>query len=238
MKNEQASTPVEPLDRALASTRAVLVQVQAGQLEAPTPCVSWDVRALIEHFTGSARWAASAIGGQEAAGEDRAAVDFIAAYDQAARDALAAFGADGALEKAVTLPWGEFSGVALMWLAVNDQFVHGWDLARAIGHDTDLDPGLAEELLARGQAWITDTYRGPDGAGLFGPAVQAPAGVSPADRLAAFLGRSVLTTSLWTGNADMPLLEGGAPLAPAGCLCVRRDHLRFGHLAIANRGRA
>jgi uncharacterized protein (TIGR03086 family) len=191
MKNEQVSTPVEPLGRAFASTRAVLVQVQAGQLEAPTPCASWDVRALIEHFTGSARWAAAAIGGQEAAGEDRTAADFIAAYDQAIKGALVAFGTGGALEKAVTLPWGEFSGVALMWLAVNDQFVHGWDLARATGHDTDLDPGLAAELLVRGQDWITDAYRGPDGAGLFGPAVKAPAGVSPADRLAAFLGRSM-----------------------------------------------
>jgi uncharacterized protein (TIGR03086 family) len=197
MKNEQVSMPVEPLDRAFASTRAVLVQVQAGQLDAPTPCASWDVRALIGHFIGSARWAAVAIGGEEAADEDHATVeahaaaDFIAAYDQGIKGALAAFGADGGLEKAVTLPWGEFSGTALMWLAVNDQFVHGWDLARAIGHDTDLDPGLAEELLVRGQDWITDAYRGPDGAGLFGPPVKAPAGVSPADRLAAFLGRSM-----------------------------------------------
>jgi uncharacterized protein (TIGR03086 family) len=194
MKNEQVGTLVEPLGRAFASTRAVLVQVQAGQLEAPTPCASWDVRALIEHFIGSARWVAAAIGGEEAADEDRAAVNFIAAYDQAINRALVAFGADGALEKAVTLPWGEFSGVALMWLAVNDKFVHGWDLAGAIGHDTDLDPGLAEELLVRGQDWITDAYRGPDGAGLFGPAVKAPAGVSPADRLAAFLGRSKRVT--------------------------------------------
>jgi uncharacterized protein (TIGR03086 family) len=191
MKNEHVGTPVEPLGRAFASTRAVLVQVQAGQLEAPTPCASWDVRTLIGHFTGSARWAAAAIGDEEAAGEDGAAVDFIAAYDQGIKGALVAFGADGALEKAVTLPLGEFSGAALMWLAVNDQFVHGWDLARALGHDTDLDPGLAEELLVRGQDWITDAYRGPDGTGLFGPAVQAPAGASPADRLAAFLGRSM-----------------------------------------------
>ena len=191
MKNEQVSTPVEPLGRAFASTRAVLVQVQAGQLEAPTPCASWDVRALIEHFTGSARWAAAAIGGEEAADEDRAAVDFITAYDQAINGALVAFGADGALEKAVTLPWGEFSGAALMWLAVNDQFVHGWDLARAIGHDTDLDSGLADELLVRGQAWITDAYRGPDGTGLFGPSVKAPTRASSADKLAAFLGRAM-----------------------------------------------
>jgi uncharacterized protein (TIGR03086 family) len=191
MKNKQVGMPVEPLGRAFASTRTVLVQVQAGQLDAPTPCASWDVRSLIEHFTGSARWAAAAIGGEEAADEDRAAIDFIAAYDQGIKGALAAFGTAGALEKAVTLPWGEFSGAALMWLAVNDQFVHGWDLARAIGHDTDLDPGLADELLVRGQAWITDAYRGPDGVGLFGPPVKASAGGSPADRLAAFLGRSM-----------------------------------------------
>src|SRR5271169_5500481 len=124
MKNEQVGTPVEPLGRAFASTRTVLVQVQAGQMDAPTPCAAWDVRSLIEHFTGSARWAAAAIGGAEAANEDRT-VDLIAAYDQGIRVALAAFGAEGALEKAVTLPWGEFSGAALMWLAVNDQFVHG-----------------------------------------------------------------------------------------------------------------
>jgi uncharacterized protein (TIGR03086 family) len=189
--NEQASTSVEPLGRAFASTRAVLVQVRAGQLDAPTPCASWDVRALIRHFIGSARWAAATIGGGEAADDDFAAGDFVASYDQGIKGALAAFGTGGALEQTVALPWGEFSGAALMWLAINDQFAHGWDLARAIGHDTDLDPELADELLIRGQGWITDAYRGPDGAGLFGPSVKAPAGASPADRLAAFLGRSI-----------------------------------------------
>jgi uncharacterized protein (TIGR03086 family) len=200
MKNEWIGTAVEPLGRAFASTRTVLVQVQAGQLAAPTPCASWDVRALMEHFIGSAGWAATAIGGpeaadpeaadQEAADQGFAVGDFVAAYDQGIKGALAAFGTEGALEKAVTLPWGEFSGAALMWLAVNDQFVHGWDLARAIGHDTDLDSGLADELLVRGQAWITDAYRGPEGTGLFGPSVKAPTRASSADRLAAFLGRA------------------------------------------------
>ena len=169
MKNEWIGTPVEPLRRAFASTRTVMVQVQAGQLAAPTPCASWDVQALIEHFIGSAGWAATAIGGpeaadpeaadpkaadQEAADQGFAVGDFVAVYDQGIKDALAAFGTEGALEKAVTLPWGEFSGTALMWLAVNDQFLHGWDLARAIGYDTDLDSSLADELLVRGQAWI------------------------------------------------------------------------------------
>jgi uncharacterized protein (TIGR03086 family) len=148
---------------------------------------------VINHVTDSAHWAATVIGsGGESADRDVAASDFIAAYDQAAEYAIAAFGAEGALDRTVALPWGEFSGPALMWLAINDQFTHGWDLARAIGHDTNLDPGLADELLVRGRTWITDAFRGPDGAGLFGPPVQAPAGASPAGRLAAFLGRPVV----------------------------------------------
>jgi hypothetical protein len=36
---------------------------------------------------------------------------------------------------------------------------------------------------------ITDAYRGPDGAALFGPALEPPANAGPAGQLAAFLGR-------------------------------------------------
>jgi hypothetical protein len=68
---------------------------------------------------------------------------------------------------------------------------HGWDLARAIGHHTDLDPELADELLVQARVEILDAYRGPEGEAIFGPIVAAPPGACPADRLAAFLGRSV-----------------------------------------------
>ena len=86
---------------------------------------------------------------------------------------------------------GEFSGAALLGLAATEQFTHGWDLARAIGQHTDLDPEFAAGLLAQARFAVTDAYRGADGVALFGPAMQAPAGASPADQLAAFLGRSV-----------------------------------------------
>jgi hypothetical protein len=33
-----------------------------------------------------------------------------------------------------------FPGAALLGLAATEQFTHGWDLARAIGQHTDLDP--------------------------------------------------------------------------------------------------
>jgi len=192
MKTDQVRTRTDALGRAFASTRAVLAEVQPGQLEARTPCASWDVRALINHFVGTARWAAVTIsGGVQVADEDYTAGDFVARYDESIQAALAAFGAEGALDAAVTLPFGEFSGAAFMSLAATDQFTHGWDLARAIGHPTDLDPELAGELLTRARTAILEAYRGPDGVAPFGPIAQAPAGASPASRLAAFLGRRV-----------------------------------------------
>ncbi len=183
---------VQQLSRSLVSTRAVLASVRPDQLDARTPCASWDVRALINHFIGSARWAAATIGASvEITDTDYAAGDFLASYDDGINVALAAFEPDGALEKTVRLAFGEFSGVALMGMAATDQFVHGWDLARAIGHHSDLDPDLADELLSQARMAIPDAYRGADGVALFGPIIEAPAGARPADRLAAFLGRTV-----------------------------------------------
>ena len=181
-----------PLNQALQSTLAILTRVRLGDLAAPTPCASWDVRALVSHFVGTARWWAAVIAGQEADPDaDYAARDFVAAYEESIRIAVAAFAAEAALDKVVRLPFGEFPGAVLRDLAAMEQFTHGWDLARAIGYSADLDPGLAAGLLSKARLAITDAYRGPDGAALFGPAVEAPAGAGPADQLAAFLGRRV-----------------------------------------------
>ena len=180
------------LDRALSSTLAVLQKVQPGDLDAPTPCASWDVRALINHFTDTARWWAGVVSGtSEPTDVDYTAGDFVAAYEESARMAAAAFEADGVLGRMIRLPFGEFPGTAVRSMAALDQFAHGWDLARAIGYPGDLDPELAAELLASARLAITDGFRGPDGQAPFGPVAPAPAGAGPADQLAAYLGRPV-----------------------------------------------
>jgi uncharacterized protein (TIGR03086 family) len=182
-----------PLQRAFASTRGVLAEVGPEQLDAATPCSSWDVRALANHFVGSARWGASVALGtaDQLTDQDYAAGDLLASYDDSIKDVLATFESAGVLEKTVELEFGRFSGAELMGMVVLDQFVHGWDLARAIGHPTDLDPELAGELLETAQVTILDAYRGPEGEAVFGPALKAPDDAAPADRLAAFLGRSL-----------------------------------------------
>jgi uncharacterized protein (TIGR03086 family) len=186
-----------PLNQALQSTLAILAKVGPADLGAATPCASWDVRALVNHFVGTARWWGAVVvaGGadaDDAAGDaDYAAGDFVAAYEESIRLAVAAFAAEGALERTVRLPFGDFPGAVLRDLAATEQFVHGWDLARAIGYSADLDSELAARLLGGARLAITDAYRGPDGQALFGPAVEAPPAAGPADQLAAFLGRPV-----------------------------------------------
>ncbi|HEX5289710.1 MAG TPA: TIGR03086 family metal-binding protein [Streptosporangiaceae bacterium] len=188
-----ASPATGPLARACASTRAVLARVRPAQLGAATPCASWDVRALISHFVAGPGWAAAAVAtgdGTPAAGRDYAAGDYLASYDAAVQAAVDAFGAPGALERAVRLPFGEFPGAFVLGIVVQDRFVHGWDLARATGQPADLDPGLADDLLASARAVVTDAFRGPEGTALFGPARQPGPGAGAAGRLAAFLGRA------------------------------------------------
>jgi uncharacterized protein (TIGR03086 family) len=183
---------VTELDRAFQSTLATLAKVQPADLNAPTPCESWNVRALINHFVGTARWWAGVLDGEAPVTDaDYAGGNFVAAYEESIRIALAAFEAEGALNRTVRLPFGEFPGDVVRGMAALDQFTHGWDLARALGYPTDLDPGLAAQLLGQPRTAITDAYRGPDGEAPFAPAARAPAGAGPADQLAAFLGRPV-----------------------------------------------
>jgi hypothetical protein len=52
---------MEALNRSFESTRAILAKVQPGDLYATTPCASWDVSALINHFVGTARWWAATV---------------------------------------------------------------------------------------------------------------------------------------------------------------------------------
>lgn len=184
----------ENLARAFASTRAVLANVTPEQLDQDTPCKSWKVRDLVNHIVGGAHWfGASTEAGesadQEAAG-DFTSGDIVASFDAGAARAVAAFGSPGAQEKIVKLPFGEFPGAAFMGLATTDTFTHGWDLAKATGQSTDLDPELAEQLLEGAKQSIPDHFRGPEPMP-FGAAVEAPEGASAADRLAAFLGRQV-----------------------------------------------
>ena len=183
-----------PLDQAIQSTKAVLAGVEPGQLNAATPCASWKVSELINHIVGGQSFFATVASGESMSNDappDFSAGDFRSSFENGAAACLAAFGADGAMERIMHLPFGDMPGAAFVGIAATDTFIHGWDLARATGQNTDLAPELAAGLLAGIQSAIPEAFRGPDGKAPFGAVQAAPAGASNADQLAAFLGRTV-----------------------------------------------
>lgn len=181
----------DALREAFQSTRAVLGNVGANQLGLPTPCRSWTVGQLVNHVVVAPRVGVSALrrSSWEDDSTDYSRGDFLAAYDETAEQALAAFADPGALEQMVRLPFAEVPGAFLRLMITTDQFTHGWDLARATAQPTDLHPELAAELVA--EVAIPEQFRGEDGVAPFGPERTAPEGACAADRLAALLGRTV-----------------------------------------------
>ena len=183
----------EVLRRAFDSTAGVLANVKTDQMDDPTPCQSWKVRDLVNHIVGGTTFfAVAAETGQapDGGGDDHTTGDFKAEFDAGAARAVAAFAAEGTMDKILKLPFGEIPGSIFVFIAASDTFTHGWDLAKATGQPTDLDPETAKQLLDTVSGFLPDALRGPDGQAPFGPRVEVPASASAADQLAGLMGRT------------------------------------------------
>ena len=185
----------EVLERAVASTTKVLQNVSKDKLGDPTPCESWTVKDVVNHILVGSYWFAAVVehGDTPAdfdGNQDLAGGDISATFADGSAKAIDAFGAPGALEKTVKLPWGEMPAGMFINIAAQDIFVHGWDVARAIGDTSGLDEDLAEQFIGGAKA-LPEAFRGPDGQAPFGPVADAPDTAPASDRLAAALGRQI-----------------------------------------------
>jgi uncharacterized protein (TIGR03086 family) len=185
--------PLARLARALDQTGAIIARVRPEQASLPTPCRAWDVHALVNHVVQDVRMFTTTVGGSE---WDRSEADVIgddwtAAYTEAANALLAAWRREGALEEMVRLPLGEVSAAWRLDQQIADLVVHAWDIARATGQPTDLDPELGQASLAWARQNLRPEFRGDEGRAAFGPEVPVPADAPLHDRLAAFFGRNL-----------------------------------------------
>ena len=171
--------------RAQAVFASVLAQVTPDQLGAPSPCDGWDVRAVIAHVIQGNTLVVTRAGGEAPAVPDDL-VEAHAVSSAAAHDAFAA--ADG-LTRMFDLPIGSVPGSVFITLRSGDALAHAWDVARATGQPTDLDPELAAVLLEGARGLMTPALRGPGRP--FAEEQPSHDGATAADRFAAFLGRSV-----------------------------------------------
>jgi uncharacterized protein (TIGR03086 family) len=179
-------------DRAVAAAGAVFDGVKAEQWGDPTPCSEWTVRDLMNHVVGGTRQFISLMsgGGPLDRSLDYLGPDPAASFRAAAAELRAAFAAEGALERLAPTPFGPQPGQFLAEMRVTEMMTHGWDLAKATGQSTDLDPELADSLI--------DNFRrmraraGGASSGMpFDDEQPVGDDAPPADRLAAAAGRRV-----------------------------------------------
>jgi uncharacterized protein (TIGR03086 family) len=113
--------------------------------------------------------------------------DPLTAWETAADDALTAWAAPDALEGTVEFPDGPAPAAHHLRTMTAALTVHAWDLAAAVGGDTDLDRDLVADALQ-----FADEHLGDDGVpGLVDPPVAVPAGADLLTQLLARYGRPV-----------------------------------------------
>jgi uncharacterized protein (TIGR03086 family) len=166
------------------SFAGVLAGVSAAQLDDPTPCAEWTVGQLVDHvIAGNLR-----VAGQPSPGPLDPATMLEVARDSAAA-AEATFEAPDGISRTYDLGIGTVPGAMFLALRTGDVFTHAWDLARATGQPSDLDPELAERILEMITPILRPELRGEGRP--FGAEQPCDSTAAAADRLAAFTGRTV-----------------------------------------------
>lgn len=184
----------EPCRRVLATTTAIVAQVRADRLEAPTPCAGWSVRDLLRHMVGNNDgFAAAALGAPPDAdvwdGVD--VTDPVGEFPASAERVTAAFASVEPLTGTfAVLGYGDVPAPQAVGMYFIDYLAHGWDVAVSIGADPRLDEEDCAAVLRIGAAWPRDSPAiwGPDAP--FGHRVEVPDDASAADRMLGFLGRT------------------------------------------------
>jgi uncharacterized protein (TIGR03086 family) len=178
------------LERALDQTAGLIAAIEPGQAGLATPCAGWDVRTLAGHLAGRdlRNFLVSARGETPdwTAPDEEIGDDWAAAFRDRAVPLRAAWRAAD-LDRLVAGLGGEAALRARADQQITELAMHDWDLAKATGQPTKLDPALAEHGLRWSRGMLRPEFRGPDKA--FGVEVAVPDDAPVYDRLAGWFGR-------------------------------------------------
>lgn len=191
--------PADPRPFYAAATTWVtdlIANVTDDQLDRPTPCTEFDVRALIGHLIGTGkRGVAIGEGGDLLAipaADDRHDAQ---TYRELTERASSLLSDDSRLGEMVTVPWGTIPLAGAVWGYVSETLTHGWDLAVATGQHAETDPAIVEPTLAVAKQFIPAEIRQLDDIP-FGPVVESRPEAGPTEKLANWTGRE---SANWVG---------------------------------------
>ncbi len=179
---------VSALEEAYGRVIALASGLRPEDLNRPTPCAGWDVRAVLNHLLGTMRMFAivnqGGVAGEDAG--DLVGDDAHGAVREGARLNLRTWRAPKAFDGERTFPFGTFPAAAAALMNLSEVIVHTWDIGVAVGQPVSVDPSAAEMLASFYEAIPLDVYREH---GAFGPLVEVSPDAPAFDRLLGLLGR-------------------------------------------------
>lgn len=180
------------LEEAESRLRELTSGLTEADLDRPTPCTEWDVRALVSHTIGAMEmYAAWADGGPAPdfetmmSGRDVLAGDPQGAVLASCARSQHAWSQPGVLQRELATPWGPMSGERVASTSTFSTLVHGWDLAVALGLDAELPQHLLDLSWGVAEPLVPVLRE----AGVVAEPVEVGEGATPTQRLFAFLGR-------------------------------------------------
>jgi uncharacterized protein (TIGR03086 family) len=179
---------VSALEQSYDQTAKLVAGLTAAELDAPSPCAGWDVRATLNHLLG-ATWMFTLVNQGQAADEDPGDAigdDATLAVTAAAKENLASWRQPGAFEGERSYIFGTFPAAGAVRFNLGEVVVHNWDVARATGQELVIDPTVGQMVYDWGLSIPLDEFRRH---GAFGPEVAVPGSAPIVDRLVALLGR-------------------------------------------------
>jgi uncharacterized protein (TIGR03086 family) len=179
---------VSALEQSYDQTVNLVANLTRAELDAPSPCAGWDVRATLNHML-AVTWRLTLGNQGQPADEDTG--DMIGddpglAVRAAAKENLAGWRQPGALEGDRSYFFGTFPATGAALLNLGEVVVHNWDVAKATGRELVIDPAMGQMVYDWGLSVPLDEFRDH---GAFGPEVAVPASAPIIDRLIGLLGR-------------------------------------------------
>jgi uncharacterized protein (TIGR03086 family) len=189
MMSRMGDDPLVRFDRAVVLADGVISAVGVERLGDPTPCREWSVRQVIDHVVAGNAMALGMLtaGRRPRRGREHPGDDPPGAFRESAHRLRGALSQPGVVERIHAGSSGAGPGLWILNLRVIELTVHSWDVAKATGQRTDIDPVLADWALRTLRDGLPPDRRG----GPFGREQPAPAYLPIAERMAAFAGRRV-----------------------------------------------
>lgn len=195
MSETQTLPDTRPLFfQALDQLTPLIDGVTAADLDGPTPCEGWSVRDLLGHLVAvSVRIPHIAAGGQpdEVPSQVSGIADngWAAAWHERVGAVRGAVSPDEGRGRIVSHPAGQIPWAVAVGIYASELATHAWDLARALGRDSQLDQSIAAGVLAPMKGALPAEPRGVELGIPFGPVVEVGPDATPYQQLVGWLGR-------------------------------------------------